>query len=79
MLEAPVSGLVMPQVSFVIEVFVVVRRQRCIGAADGRLGIPRSNSADHPEGALEIVARVTHTRSLNPPNQHDTRSIIRQT
>jgi hypothetical protein len=58
-------------VESVAGMIVVILRQRSVGAADRRFRIPGANGRNHPESALEIVARVTNTRSLNPPNQHD--------
>jgi len=52
----------------------VILRERCIGAADRCLGVPGTYGRDHPKGTFKIVARVTHTRSLDPPNQHDAHS-----
>lgn len=62
--------------SVVRKVFVAFR-EGCVSAANRGLGIPCTDGGDHPKGALEIIARVTHTRSLNPPNQHDAHSQLR--
>jgi hypothetical protein len=59
--------------SIVREVFFILRQRR-IGAADRRLGVPGTYGRDHPKGTFKIVARVPHTRSLDPPNQHDAHS-----
>src|SRR3954454_463291 len=66
-----VYGEAVTRVESIAREVVVVLGQRRICAADGRFRVPRANGRDHPESALEIVARVTNTRSLNPPNQHD--------
>ena len=52
----------------------VILRERRIGTADRCLGVPGTHGRDHPKGTFKIVARVTHTRSLDPPNQHDAHS-----
>ena len=57
--------------SLVVIVFFVLRK-RSIGAADGSFGIPGTHCGNHPKGAFKIIAWVTNTRSLNPPNQHGT-------